>query len=1190
MNLNLHFKYGGNRHALHKFLLAMKLIVILITTAILQVSASTYAQKITLNKTNMPLEKVMKEIRLQSGYDFFYDLKLIKKTNLVSINVKDASLEEVLDKCFANQPLTYKIGDKVVMIKEKEKSFFEKAMDRFQTIDVTGKIVDEKKQPIAGASVKIMGTLIYTSTDNDGNFVLKNVPDSASLEISSIGYKSREIKASKYLGIVEMQIVVGELDEVNIISTGYQILKRERTTGSFTHIDNKLLNRAVSTNVLDRIKDIAPGIYFENRDPQLKAIANYPRDRNSGITIRGESTFNASKQPLIILDNFPYDGEITNINPNDIESITILKDASAASIWGARSGNGVIVITSKKGKLNQKMKVDFNSNVTLINKPDLKYSSNFLNSENYIETEQFLFDQGYFDEQLNDVFSFPNVSPAVELMAQYKNATTNDERSQLQTKLNVLKMNDVRDDYSKYAYQKAINQQYSIGIRGGTNNTSYTLSVGHDNNKNNLIRNGYSRTSLNAINTYQPIKNLELTAGINYSQSTTTLNNDLSYGGYFGIGYPYYSIYPYAKLSDDQGNSLPLSSGIRTSYLQSVKSKGFLDWNYRPLDEIKLADNHTKVTDLLLRFQAKYQIIKPLSFQINYQNERQLITGRNYHSLDTYYTRNLINRFSAYNGSTSVITYNLPKGGILDISNTDWFANTFRSQFNYDYSFGKHAFNAVGGAEIKQLNTEGYNRTSYGYSEQFGTAVSNLNYGISYPVNPGGSAQIPAPSGAVFGFLNRNLSYYAIGNYTYDERYTLNLSGRKDGANLFGAAVNDKIKPFLSAGLGWNLSKEPFYHLNWLPYIRLRATYGYQGNTYEAGSSYLTGSYGNDSSTGASRININSAPNPRLQWEQVRNINLGIDLATKNNKINATIELYKKNGKNLIQPTILAPQTGFTTYLANTANTQTYGFDVSLESKNLNGNFKWGTTLLISGIRDKVIKYDAPLNSASISSYSSRSVGKPLYALFSYKWAGLNPENGNPRGYINGHISEDYTAIINNFNPDSLVYNGSQIPTVYGAFRNDFFYKGFSLSVNISYRLGYVFRRTSTNINYTDIIQSGQHSDYQLRWQKSGDESRTNIPSLVYPADYDRNTFFQNSATLIESGDHIRLQDIKLGYTLPQSMTSKIHLSSLTLFSYANNLGVIWRKNKLGIDPSAVGTYLGYPSQLSISFGIQANF
>ncbi|RZM19820.1 MAG: SusC/RagA family TonB-linked outer membrane protein, partial [Pedobacter sp.] len=682
--------------------------------------------------------------------------------------------------------------------------------------------------------------------------------------------------------VVSLSPTSGNLDQVEIISNGYQKLIRANTTGSISQIDEKTINRNTATNILDRVKNMAPGIYFQDRDPQISRITTNPTAKNSGITIRGQSTFNGSKEPLIILDNFPYDGDINNINPNDIESISILKDASAASIWGARSGNGVIVLTTKKGKINQKTKIDFTSSVTIIDKPDLKYSHNFLDSKSYIEVEQTLFDKGYFNTQLNDATSFPMVSPAVELMAKFKAATTDDQRAQIRFQLDDLANRDVRDDYSKYFYQKAFNQQYAIGVRGGNENMTYAVSFGRDDNKNNLINNGYKRTTLNTTLSFVPVKHLVMTTGLTYSRSVTQLNNEYAYGSLTGLGNTYVNLFPYANLVGSNGEALPISQNLRGSYIESTKTKGFLDWNLRPYEELNLIDHQTTLSNLVFRLGAKYEISHAFNAQLNYQDERQQIDDRNHHSIDTYFSRNLINRFSVYNAGTGLITYNLPKGGVLDLSNTNAHTSNLRGQLNYAHAFDKHNLSAAIGSEIRSFINDSYARTSYGYNDQFGTSTNNSNYNTFFPTNPSGTGSIPAPPGALAEFINRNISYFSFVNYDYEGKYTLNVSARKDGANLFGAKANDKFKPFLSAGLGWTLSKEDFYASNLFPYLRIRGSYGYQGNTYQSTSAFLTGSYSTSSISGLKTLNITSAPNPRLQWERVKNINLGLDFSLKN--------------------------------------------------------------------------------------------------------------------------------------------------------------------------------------------------------------------------------------------------------------------------------------------------------------------
>lgn len=1175
----------------HKILLIMRLTTVILITSLMQVSAASFGQRITLEQRNAPLSAVLKEIRKQSGFDFYYDFNKIPKDDRVSVSLRDAGIEDALKSVFSGMDIEYTIEGRIVTIRERKKPYLPENLAT-RLIEVRGRVTGENGEPLVGAVVRTKVSGKSTRTDDKGEFVLSGVEEKAVLVVSFVGYQDKEIAATAELGTIAMKMATAKLDEVSVVSTGYQTIPKERATGSFSQLDNELVNRRVSTNLLDRIGGVTSGVYF-NGSQSATINTNGPR-RNSGINVRGQSTIIAAPDPLIVLDNFPYQGEISNINPNDIESITVLKDAAAASIWGASAGNGVIVITTKKGRLNQQMKVEFNSSVTVGNRPDLYYDNNFLSSKDYIGAEKILFDNGFFNTDISNTTAYPAVSPVVAILAQLRSGTITQAVADAQ--LAALPDIDVRDDIEKYVYQKSVKQQYSLGIRGGSKDLTYFLSAGRDDNRDNLVRNGYDRTTLNSQNTYTPIKGLELTFGLNYSQNTTSLNNNLAYGspdGYSLGNSKYLFVLPYASLVDGEGNPAILTRSYNSGYISSTASKGFFDWNYRPLDELALADNSTKINDLLVRAGLKYDIMPGLNVQLQYQNEHQAITTRTLQSRETYFARNLINQFSVYNASTQTFNYVFPVGGILTANNYDWQSDNLRAQLNFNRSFGKHEITALAGSEIRQLKIDGTSQKLLGYDAQFGTGVGSLNYNTSYPTNPSGNAFLPAPPGSISGSTYRYVSYFANAAYTYDHRYTLSLSGRKDGSNIFGVNANDRVTPLWSAGLGWNISSEEFYHVPWLPYLKARLTYGYNGNVYN-GNAYLTGQFTTADNSGLRAITVNTAPNPELRWERIKNINLGIDFGSKDSRITGTFEVYRKEGVDLLEQAPLAPQTGFTTYTANAAATTANGIDLTLQSRNLTGKLKWSTTLLFSTYNNKVTKYDVAQTATSIQANGSLTaiVGKPLYSIFSYKWAGLDPANGDPQGMLNGKVSKDYSGIINNYNVDSLVYSGSARPTVFGSFRNDFSFKGISLSFNITYKLGYVFRRGSVSPNYASVLTT-PNADYAQRWQKPGDEASTNVPSFVYPANSNRSTFYTYAQTLVQSGDHFRLQDIRLGYDIPTGGKSgKPVFSKFQVYAYANNLGIIWRKNKLGIDPDNFGWSGGHslPEPTSISLGINANF
>jgi TonB-dependent starch-binding outer membrane protein SusC len=1048
-------------------------------------------------------------------------------------------------------------------------------------------------QPLNGATIQIKGQSNSTSTNSKGEFKLATSSATGVFTVSYIGYKTNTVKFDGQSN-AELKIVLlpdsSILKEV-VVSTGYQTISKERASGSFDQIDNKLLNRSASDNILDRLNGIASGLRFNGS--ASPSIATGSEDRSLGINIRGVSTLstNVSTDPLIVLDNFPYEGNLSNINPNDIESITILKDAAAASIWGARSGNGVIVITTKKGRKNQKMTVELNGIVTFQNKPNLFYDRGFLPSSDYIDLETSLFKKGYFNSDVNDSDYWTPVSPVVDLLAAEQAGTIT--QAQENTQINALKNIDVRNDYEKYIYRKSTNQQYTVSFRGGNEQDAYSMSVGYVNNQNPLVRNGFDRLTVNAQNTYSPLANLSITTGLNYSSNNTALNNNLYYGTGISSGGPIAGIYPYAQFADANGNHLSIVKDYRASYVQNAISGGLLDWSYKPLDELALGDDNTTVKDLVFNVDATYKFLKHWNVSIQYQNENQAVDNVNYQSQATYAARNLINEFTIVNPGTSP-TYQVPLGGIYNLEHDALNSNNVRGLVNYNQLFGtKYEITGLIGAEVKQLTNSGYTRNSLGYDDQFGTATENLDFYDYLPVNPDGYDAIPSPDGSITGTTNRFLSYFSNLAYTYDSKYTFTLSGRKDGSNIFGVKTNDRITPLWSTGLVWDLSKENFYKIAWMPLLHLRASYGFNGNVYN-GSAYVTGNYNTSQLTGQPAILNLTAPNPELSWEKVQNVNLGVDFDSQNHRLNGSIEFYVKNGKDLIEQIPLFSSSGFLSFYGNAASTSTKGFDISINSRNIIGKFQWNSSLLFSTLNDKVTSYNQALTNTSIQSLSGMPVvGHSIFGVYSYKWAGLDPTNGDPMGYLNGKVSKNYTSIVNNYKPDSLKYSGSLRPTVYGSLRNDFSYGPLSLSANIGFELGYVFRRASTSINASDIISvsGSQNVDYEQRWQQPGDEKNTNVPSVVYPSNNSRNTFYKYSSILVDNADNIRLLDIRASYDLDRRTIPSLPFKKIQVFAYASNLGIIWRANKYGIDPDFASAYAhSIPTPFTLAIGFNANF
>ncbi len=587
----------------------MKITAILLFTASLHVSAEGFSQKVNLQVKNASLEQVFNYLQKQTGFSFIWDEHVLKQTKPVTANIKNANIETVLDLCLKDQPVSYTIVQNMVVIKSKKDKVTLIENDVPPPVDVKGRVVNENGEPVAGASVLVKGTTIGTNTSNDGYFVIKNVEDDATLVISSVNIITLEIKVDGRtdIGTVKTKFKVTQ-EETVVVSTGYQVIPKERATGSFVHIDNELFNRRVGTDVLSRLDGITSGLIFNTNRTKLESD-NVGND----ITIRGISGILSEDKPLIVLDNFPYDGDIQNINPNDVESVTVLKDAAAASIWGARAANGVIVITTKKAKRGERMRIEVNTNTTIGQRPDLFYDPQFLNAHEFIDLETDLFNRGYFNSVINSI-SKPRITPVVEILLKERNGVISSEEAKNQ--IDKLRGIDNRDQLSQYFYRPAINHQSSINLRGGSDKFTYFLSAGYDKNVRSAVGNDYSRINLNAQNTYTPVENLELSFSILYATSSSNNNHHFPSRSHTP---------PYSLFVDSEGEAISKVNLYRESYLNTLEGLPLLDWNYRPYEEIALSDNRSKVQDTRINLGIKYRFWNSLNFEIKYQHQRQTV-------------------------------------------------------------------------------------------------------------------------------------------------------------------------------------------------------------------------------------------------------------------------------------------------------------------------------------------------------------------------------------------------------------------------------------------------------------------------------------------------------------------------------------------------------------------------------------
>ncbi|QXU39724.1 SusC/RagA family TonB-linked outer membrane protein [Pedobacter sp. D749] len=1036
-----------------------------------------------------------------------------------------------------------------------------------------GLVLGTDGKPLAGINVHTGSGQTIISSDI-GEFSLSLSTGKHKLRFSGLNITQLDTVVSvPFPGIFKVVLPVNNLQLQTVeVSTGYQQLPKERVTGSFALVSGKMLNEQVGTDIIGRLEGMVNGYSIDRKS---NGGGGY------GIIIRGISTLRGIRAPLIILDNFPYEGDINNINPNDIESVTVLKDAAAASIWGARAGNGVVVITSKKAKYNSALKIAFSGSFKVTNKPNLFYE-NKIGVADFIEVENYLFDKGYFSsiETGTDRFA---LSEVVELRIAARDGKLS--APELARRMDLLRSYDLRANLDRDVFSRATAQQYSLSLNGGSEKRNWLVSIGTDRNMSSLGA-PFSRYSLKADQNIKVTDKLTLGANLMFTYTYSGRGRD----DVSELNTTTGSLPPYTRLSDDEGNPLAVMRNYRASYLATIGSGKLLDWQYVPLEDYKNISGGIGVNSVLASVRAGYQFTNWLKFTASYQLEREETKTNTNYLEDSYMVREMVNLYSSVDAN-GLLKKNIPVGAIRDRALSLLTAHNGRGQLDFNKYFGRHAIVALAGAELRSTVIDGETKRVYGVNE------STLTSGVVDYVNPyptiitGNTAFVPNGDGFT-GSVSRFVSLFANAAYTFDDRYTLSLSARRDASNLFGLATNDKWNPLFSSGFAWNIGKEKFYKSTLLPLLKLRVTFGASGNTDPKGSAATSIIFSSINSpyTQSPYAIFNNYNNPELKWERVYMFNSGVDFGFRGNRIKGSIEFFRKKSVDLLalSPIDLTAGIG-STVVKNVGSIQGDGVDLEVNTINTTGKFIWTTDFFLNYYKDRVMKnYDASSSVRALVNgniTSAGAVGYPLFSMFSYKWAGLDPQTGDPQGIQAGTVSKNYAALFGNtLRVEDMVYHGSALPVFSGALGNSFSYGRFSASFRLSFKLGYYFRRPSLSYNALFVGRDG-NGEFASRWQNPGDEAFTNVPSMVYPASSSRDEFYYGSEVNVLRGDHVRMQYVNIGFDVSAKKLGKKLFSQAKVFLVASNLGIIWRENGEGIDPD----FLAIPDPKNIAIGFKTN-
>lgn len=995
-----------------------------------------------------------------------------------------------------------------------------------QNRTVTGKVTDSVGNGVANVSVSVKGTRVGTTTDNGGLFSL-NVPSNAkTLVVSSVGYQNQEISID---GVNNVQISLTNVNQAlsEVVVTAYGVTQKKAFTGTASTISN------------DKFKDLQvstiTGVLQGNASGVLAVSSNGQPGESPTIRIRGVGSVNASSDPLILVDGAPYGGNINNINPNDVESITVLKDASSTALYGSRAANGIISITTKTGRGTPKV------SVSALN----GWSNRAINDYSYLNSGQLY--QMSWEALRNQAIITPSLvtSTGSKSPADYASKTVAGllvynpfgVAQPVDTLGNLATTKELwNENWSNDLLRTGYRQDYNLAVSSGNDKSRYYISGGYLDDQGIPIESRFKRYT-GRLKLDNKINNW-LNLGLNTSSSWSTQNYPAQGGSAYSnvIGwirgassiFPVYLVDPATGnyILDGQGNKqydYGNNGPLKRPYGNSVNPVGTTSMNPTSYDRLIISANGY----------GEAQIMTGLKFRTQYAVDLNQI-GQN-----TYYNP-FVGDGAAY-------------GGRSFKSRDNQSTQTFDNTLTYDKTFASiHRINLLVGME------------AYKYHESY---VATEARGFTFP-GATDLAYASTPYSATSStYDNRMASYFSRLNYDLSDKYHISASVRRDGSSRFADSV--RWGTFYSIGGAYNIIKESFFPATKiLSDLKLRASYGTTGNQFLSGYfPYLGGYAAGANIAGYAGSIINSATNGKLTWETQKDLDLGIDYGLFTNRITGSVTWFKRTSDNLLFNLPLAPSTGLNGVNANIGKVENHGVEIDITSQNIRGReFQWTTSINLSHIKNKILTL--PQASVAGSGFSNLIVGESLYNFYLRQWAGVDPADGRPLWYMdktdaNGKVYKDTT---HTYASATRYYNGSSLPDWTGGMTNTFRYKGFDLNVLIAFSIGgKIYDADYAGLMYASVgNQPGQNwsTDILQRWQKPGDI--TNVPKLTTTTDYSATT---SSTRFLFDATYARVRNITLGYSMSKAIMSRAHLNNARVFiDWQNPFTFFGRK---GLDPEA---------------------
>ena len=1006
-----------------------------------------------------------------------------------------------------------------------------------QNRQISGVVTDNDGQPISGATVLIEGTSVGTTTNINGEFSI-SAPANGTLSVSFIGYESVQVPiAGKTWISVSLKEDTHAIDDVIVVA--YGTAKKESFTGSVAVVKSEELEHRKVANVTKAIDGLAPGV-------QATSGSGQPGS-GSTIVIRGFGSINASSTPLYVVDGIPYDGAISAINPDDIASISILKDASASVLYGARGANGVVLITTKKGNSDETV-VDLKINVGVSSRAIPRYET--VGAKDFMEMMYSAYYNAYGSNVLaqmqslfgaNEMYN-PYDVPLAQLFT---------EEGKISDKATLRWDEDWLDEATNNA---ALRQEYGASVSGGNEKTQYMFSLGYLNEDGVLRTTNFERYSgrLNVETQAKPW--FAAGMGANFARNTTNSSQTES-GVTSNVFYsaqlmaPIYPVY--------------MRDPATGEYLLDENGKKQFDYgSSRP------SGQQTDFNSIATLYDDKYE-------QGSYSLSAR--THFDFMGVEDHWTEGLkfqINFGTDYYNSQSMTYYNPFFGNAESVSGRIYKSNltslgyTFNQLLSYNRSFGRHNLDLLVGHEY------------YAYTE---SSLSGHKTGL-----PGGGIYELDAAAVIVGTgsstdNDRIESYLSRVNYSYDDKYYISGSWRTDGSSRF--APGSRWGNFWSAGASWRISQEEFMKdVDWVDNLTLKFSYGVQGNN-SVGSYYAYQALYDTSAPNATLpgATLNDVANAELTWESNHNLNTGIE-ARLFNRLDLSFEFYNRKTLDMLLSYPLPISSGFSGYYRNSGEMRNRGIEFAVTGRIIDRkDMQWSVTWMGATVNNKVLKLTDDGQDITSSTQIIRE-GETLYSYYVSRSAGVDPMTGEKMYWATddeGHdyITKDLTEAQNN-----RVVAGSRIPDLYGSLSTAFRWKNLDFSISTNYSIGGV---TYDGVYYEFMSfyypAQAKHKNLLRAWKKPGDV--TDVPRYEI-----RETPIVSDDKLIDAS-YFSIKNITLGYTLPKAWTSKIGFKAARISASVDNLYIFTHLK--GMDPQyslTGGTSFDYTATRTVSFNLDLKF